>query len=298
MTLGAQSDPGDNHEEAVPARGRGKRGRDLLHSRAGDGVYGHHWTGPGDSRSGREQSCRSRRNRYPRQRGLDGRRRELVGYRRDGGHGRWHRRHGRRRSGRRGNDLPEPSGIRCRARTPASSDAKPVSERRSGRVRVRRLHQRSRRRQLHRELREHRCRHRGHVRSRGRAVQHGHRERRQRGIRRCHEARAVHRVHADRPEQRHLRARLHSEARASRLAPAARERGARSIRRPRRQRVDDPGQRDRGGALGDGGAVHVAELPLSPGARGVFGRGASAQRLRDRVSPLVPDLEQPSRTRR
>ena len=161
---------------------------------------------------------------------------------------------------------------------------------------VRRQRQRSRRRQLHRELREHRRRHRGDVRSRGRAVQHGHRERRQRGVRRRHEALPVHRVHADRPEQRHLRARLHPEARASRLAPAARERGARSIRRARRQRVDDPGQRDRGGALGDGGAVHVAELPLSPGARSrLRERRASAQRLRDRVSPLVPDLEQPSR---
>ena len=64
---------------------------------------------------------------------------------------------------------------------------------------------------------------------------------------------------------------------------------------PRRQRVDDPGQRDRGGALGDGGAVHVAELSLSPGDRSrLLERRASTQRLRDGVAPLVPDLEQPS----
>ena len=45
------------------------------------------------------------------------------------------------------------------------------------------------------------------------------------------------------------------------------ERGARWIRDARRQRLDDLGQRGRGGSLGDGGAVRVAELPLSPGAR-------------------------------
>ncbi len=95
--------------------------------------------------------------------------------------------------------------------------------------------------------------------------------------------------------QRYLRARLHPEARAPRVATAAREHGARSIRRARRQRVDDPGQRDRGGALGDGGAVHVAELSLSPGDRSrLHKRRASTQRLRDRLAPLVPDLEQPS----
>ena len=132
---------------------------------------------------------------------------------------------------------------------------------------VRRQRRRSRRRQLHCELREHRRRYRRDVRSRCRAVQHGHRKRRQRGVRRLDEALPVHRLHADRSEQRHLRARLHPEARAPRVATAARERGARSIRRARRQRVDDPGQRDRGGALGDGGAVHVAELSLSPGDR-------------------------------
>ena len=51
-------------------------------------------------------------------------------------------------------------------------------------------------------------------------------------------------------EQRHLLARLHSEAGASRLAPAAHQRRARWIRDARRQCLDDTGQRGRGGAAG------------------------------------------------
>ena len=76
----------------------------------------------------------------------------------------------------------------------------------------------------------------------------------------------VHRLHADRQEHRHLPARLHSEAGASRLATGPHERRARWIGTLSAQRIDDPRQRGRRSALGDGRAVRVAELHLPAGA--------------------------------